>query len=86
MQVGGRGLTRKNRACSAVSRTLASVSRRKTVRWCWASRAVPRHRVLGDGQGWSVGRAALEPGALHRPPRRESSPHSPDTCMSRGGG
>lgn len=47
----GPGLTRKKCARSAVSWTLASVSRWKTARCCWASRAGPRHRVLRAGWG-----------------------------------
>ena len=55
MERRGQGLTRKKRACSAVSRTLASVSRWKVARWRWVSRAVPRHRVLWEGAGGQRG-------------------------------
>ena len=72
MQVRGQGLTRKKRACLAVSRTLASVSRWKTARWCCVSRAAPRHRVLGTGAGRSAG----GPSPPTRPPQTRILSHS----------
>lgn len=75
MQVKGQDLTRKKRACSAVSRMLASVSRWKTTRWCWASRTAPRHRVLGPGRGGQWVGQPWGPSPPLQPP--SPRPHAP---------
>lgn len=87
MQGKGQGLTRKKRACSAVSRTLASVSRWKTARWCWVSRAVARHRALRDGQRQSAGGrgGGLGPKPSHTAPPDLNPLPSLRTCKGRGG-
>lgn len=58
-----------------MSRTLASVSRRKTARWRWSSMAAPRHRVLGMGR--VVSRQPWDPEPSHPAPRLEASAHTP---------